>query len=510
MWTAETSNGYEVRKVRDRITPYLDGIILDIGCGSEKVCREAIGVDLMSKAANINLDLSDPHSLKLFGDQSADVVFSAHFLEHIRDFSGALREFWRILKVDGVLILYLPHKNFYPKIGEFGANPDHKHDFEAEDILSVIREFNEIFTIERNEIRAEADEYSFELIIRKGGVAREYAPRDRNNAVIVVRYGGFGDMVIAAPIFRMLKEQGHYVIANCSSESVFVLEGNPYIDEFIIQTRYTIPLTQLSEYFDSLSKQYNARIINLCESMERSLLIIKESDPDLWNLSHEERHKRCNVNYSEAALAKAGFTVGARPELYLTKSEEVLARFFREQHEGYFKLMWQASGSSWHKLPPFTSDVIDELLETYPDMKAFLTGGSNVAMVDWNHPRLLSRIDKWNPRQSMALTKYMDCVVSPETGILNAAGAFNTPKIGMLTHSSKENLTKYFVNDYSVESSAPCAPCHKMIYELEDCPRDSELGLPVCMSSRYMDIGKIKDNIKTIYNKWKEKQNERD
>lgn len=102
----------------------------------------------------------------------------------------------------------------------------------------------------------------------------------------------------------------------------------------------------------------------------------------------------------------------------------------------------------------------------------------------------------------MVATSVMDLVVSPETGVLSAAGAFDTPKIGLLTHSSKENLTKYFINDHSIQSSAPCSPCHKMIHELDDCTLDPEFGLPICMSV-HMDPEKIKENFRVVYDNWK-------
>lgn len=503
VWSAETSQGFEVRKVRDRIAGYLHGVILDIGCGDEKVCAEAIGVDsITSKVANIKCDLSHPEALRFFGDNSADVVFSSHFLEDIHDYKGALREFMRILKANGRLILYLPHRDLYPRVGQPGANVCHKHDFSPEDIIAALPG---TFLVERNEVRSKDDEYSFELIVKKisdlDSIEIQHPPKkyDIENTVVVVRYGGFGDMAIAAPIFRKLKEQGKYVIANVGTESSFVLDGNPYIDEFLVQSRYAIPTTQLKEYFDSLSSQYGP-VINLCESMERALLLEKDKDPDLYNLSHDERHKLCNVNYSEKVFDIAGLPGGAKPELYLTETEEVLCNVFKKRHKGYFNIMWQLMGSSWHKLYPYASDVIDDILDEFPDVQVFLTGGENAAMVNWSRDRLHSRIKLWGIRQSMILTRYMDCVVSPETGVLNAAGAFDTPKIGLLTHSSKENLTKYFINDYSIQSEAPCSPCHRMIHDLDDCPIDKEFGLPVCMSE-FMDPEKIKANIRLIYNK---------
>jgi len=203
-------------------------------------------------------------------------------------------------------------------------------------------------------------------------------------------------------------------------------------------------------------------------------------------------------------MKMAGFNngYGCKPELYLTETEEVLCNIFKNKHKDYFNIMWQIMGSSWNKLYPYASDVIDNVLDEFCDIQVFITGGTNASLLNWCRPRLHNRINQWDIRQAMIMTKYMDCVVSPETGVLNAAGAFNTPKIGLLTHSSKENLTKYFVNDYSIESSAPCSPCHRLIHDLSDCELDSEFGLPICMS-KYMDQEKIKDNIRSIYKKWR-------
>jgi ADP-heptose:LPS heptosyltransferase len=50
----------------------------------------------------------------------------------------------------------------------------------------------------------------------------------------------------------------------------------------------------------------------------------------------------------------------------------------------------------------------------------------------------------------MALTKFVDLVISPDTGVLHASGCYDTPKIGLLGHTTIENITKYFKNDYSI------------------------------------------------------------
>ena len=66
------------------------------------------------------------------------------------------------------------------------------------------------------------------------------------------------------------------------------------------------------------------------------------------------------------------------------------------------------------------------------------------------------------------------------------AGCFDTPKIGIFGSNTRENLTKHFVNDFSIESDSelvPCAPCHRMVYLASlQCPIDDQHLLPKCMS----------------------------
>ena len=66
----------------------------------------------------------------MFGAGSMDYVFSSHCLEHIENDWQALREWWRVLKSGGYLVLYLPHRDVYPLTN----NPDHKHRYVIEDI----------------------------------------------------------------------------------------------------------------------------------------------------------------------------------------------------------------------------------------------------------------------------------------------------------------------------------------------------------------------------------------
>jgi len=96
--------------IRDKALPYLIGRGLDLGCGHEKVKPEAIGIDNQSQypgAADIAIEVRDVP--KFFLPNRWDYIFASHILEHIPHWEQALKEWHGLLKVGGVLFLYLPN-----------------------------------------------------------------------------------------------------------------------------------------------------------------------------------------------------------------------------------------------------------------------------------------------------------------------------------------------------------------------------------------------------------------
>ena len=104
----------------------------------------------------------------------------------------------------------------------------------------------------------------------------------------------------------------------------------------------------------------------------------------------------------------------------------------------------------------------------------------------------------------MVMTKYADVVVGPETGLMVAAGCFDTPKIMMLSHSSEENLTKYWKNCTALSAGVECQPCHQLHYTRDSCPLDVRMGHPICMGE--LQPVELYDALELEYNKWKEKR----
>ncbi len=118
----ETSSAYRRRRRFFFFDKYIIGKGIDIGCGDDKIHPDADAYDI---------DDGDATYMSGVIDGSYDYVYSSHCLEHIHNIGIALRNWWRILKVGGYLILLLPHRDYYERKTELPSenNADHKHYF---------------------------------------------------------------------------------------------------------------------------------------------------------------------------------------------------------------------------------------------------------------------------------------------------------------------------------------------------------------------------------------------
>jgi SAM-dependent methyltransferase len=87
--------------------------IVCVGCRNareldyiEKTCRtKAVGLDLFSVEPRIKV--GDMHKMP-FGDNQFDCVYSCHSLEHSYDIRAALKEFVRVTKPGGLIVIEVP------------------------------------------------------------------------------------------------------------------------------------------------------------------------------------------------------------------------------------------------------------------------------------------------------------------------------------------------------------------------------------------------------------------
>jgi len=95
---------------------------LNLGCGKD-IKEGYINIDIVDYGGNMIHDINTfPYP---FGENYFDEIYASHVLEHLNSFHNIITELYRILKPNGLLIVYAP---FFLNTKYFGE-PDHKIPF---------------------------------------------------------------------------------------------------------------------------------------------------------------------------------------------------------------------------------------------------------------------------------------------------------------------------------------------------------------------------------------------
>lgn len=118
-----------------------------------------------------------------FLNESQDFVYNSHCLEHISDYKQVIKEWFRVIKTNGFLIITVPHQFLYEKKLNLPSryNEDHKRFYTPASLLKEVEESLEPNTY-RIEYLKDCDEgfdysippeqhsngeYQIELVIKK-------------------------------------------------------------------------------------------------------------------------------------------------------------------------------------------------------------------------------------------------------------------------------------------------------------------------------------------------------
>jgi len=162
----------ETAKCRSRLAKYCTGQGCDLGAGNEfPIVPWAITVDINANACP--QVLGNATRLDWLADNELDFVYSSHLLEDFVDTEMVLREWLRVLKLNGFLTLFGPDEQIYHQhCLETGQlyNTAHKiPDFSLKYIKAILQKIGGIEVIHQVPL---VDDYSFELVIKKTKVIR--------------------------------------------------------------------------------------------------------------------------------------------------------------------------------------------------------------------------------------------------------------------------------------------------------------------------------------------------
>lgn len=311
---------------------------------------------------------------------------------------------------------------------------------------------------------------------------------------VVSRFGGIGDVIQATSIPPLLEAQGYKVAFVTEAErGAKLLSHDPHIHKLITIPKDSIKAGRLSDFHNRLHVAFDTAI-NLSGSIELALLL-HPSQPEYTNTKYQ-RHERCNKNYQEKLHDIAGLPHNFSGQRFYPSALELKKARAKRNKLGLKNkvVLWSLSGSSRHKVYPWTDDVCKTLLRS-GNIRVVFVGdyACKILEIGWedvSHVRC--RSGRWDIRDTLAFLPFADVVVGTETGVLNAAGMLDVPKVLLLSHSSRENLPKHWVNTTAIappQHLCSCHPCHMLHWSWNSCNRDEITGTAVCAATiDYKDV----------------------
>ena len=129
-------------------------IVVDVACGNgygSKILKEAgakyvFGIDKNKKAveyarknymaANVNFSVGDGEKMSI-DSKSIDVVISFETIEHLKNPIFFLKEIKRVLKLNGILVLSTPNREF-----SYEDNPFHLKEYTLNELNLILSDFS--------------------------------------------------------------------------------------------------------------------------------------------------------------------------------------------------------------------------------------------------------------------------------------------------------------------------------------------------------------------------------
>jgi ADP-heptose:LPS heptosyltransferase/tetratricopeptide (TPR) repeat protein/SAM-dependent methyltransferase len=416
----------EVDFCRERLWSYCNGKGVDVGCGDNKIVPEAVGVDIEC-APDI---CADARKLP-FDDGSMDYVFSSHCLEDLDDTGAALAEWMRVLRVGGNLVLYLPHKNYYPRIGVPGANPHHKHDLDPNTVLAALSETNDYEILHLDEVGA-GGEHSFSLVVRK------LEPKQTGHKVLVEYDAVVGDIICIEPAIRALKSKlGGDIAITVRVTHPELFRNHPCVSR-VAHTHFPLRSNDYGQHF---------------------------------KCSYKPTTDNRMMSLVERSAAQIGVSLGREkcPKIYLDEWDDAMLEKYALAKTGGPKIAIGA-GVRW----PSRSWSKDKWLQLCKQLEERLN--AQIIQLGCGDDEFfgygLNLIGKTSPREAAAVLSRCDLAVSVDNGLAHLAAAVDTPRVVLFGPILPQTRMHEGIGRAVAAEKSDCRGCfHTLSQNVSVCPK---------------------------------------
>ncbi len=306
----------------------------------------------------------------------------------------------------------------------------------------------------------------------------------------LIRYGAYGDHLHVSCVMRALEEEGYHITLEHNLKGLQIHLNNPRVDIRILNdpalAEHKSIAAPYGRHLFNLAPHYD-KVVSFQASLEDALIEDERGPRYFWPLKWR-REKNTLICYYDQSMEWAGLThskhKGGVGEVWFSAEEHETVMANLRKKEDTFLIMYAWRGTMQQKATYHgIGEVFTEWFKRYPDTTVFTTGDEGCQSMELAPPfqdkRFVHLSGRVPFRQSLSICKYMDMVITPETGLGIGAGVFGTSKIMLLTAASILNIAGNDENDYSLQSDVHCSPCTRAIYNTNNCFMEG--GHPICV-----------------------------
>lgn len=311
--------------------------------------------------------------------------------------------------------------------------------------------------------------------------------------VLFIRFGGVGDDLIITPILKAFKKK--YPNVKVFFQSRFpqgeVLLYNSDIDEF------STPMKHNTGHFIGQYDQVYDLTHSIEWNSESEYRDVKEITSEIVNIPIKDYRPKINLLKEEIEVAKGillknninfkiNKIIGIQVEassgirtLPIRFSKILANRLVKENTKVIFlgKEAKSIMGYNFIKCGKCKKEKLI-FMDTKKDIEIKCGKCKNIIRYSRNK-NIVSLVGKLKIREYLSIARLCDLIISPDTGMIHIAQAFNIPCIGLYSSFDYRTRVNYYDNLEVVQLSYPCAPCFQ---HGVNCHRTDEYGVSKCMS----------------------------
>ncbi len=297
--------------------------------------------------------------------------------------------------------------------------------------------------------------------------------QDNKIKILFLQLGTIGDMILATPCFRLIKEKypDSELSVICGGRNFAVIENNPFVDNILILDKSPIKLMKFIKKLRS--KKYNIYIDPKSHYSKESRIIANlvkaERKIGFNTLKHSlnlnSQHKTIEHFSKEIlrTIEPLGILISRRkilPEIYLNADSELYTEKFINDNKIKNFILINISASREHKqwVVEKWIELINYLLErNYTIVLCYAPTEKVYAQRIYENCNKIFLFNSRLIQDIFSIVKRTNLIITPDTSLIHIASAFDKPLLAL--YSGIEEFNKRF---------APLSELQYIIYAEKD------------------------------------------